>query len=203
MPFPWIKKENLPVSYFNGTWYGKRPGIDWSNYLQVNGPINYLEVGVLHGANLLQIAETYAKHPDSKMYCIDPWQDYIEYNEYKGLQNKSWDTFNSNLNRSIHKHKIIVNRGFSHHILPTFENEFFDVIFIDGNHETEFVYKDGVMSFDKLKHGGYMIFDDYDSSGRNWPETKLGIDNFIEEYNDRIKILSPRNSFMQFIIQKL
>ena len=60
---------------------------EWFSLLDVNEfskrPINYLEIGAFYGANLLSVANTYTSHTDSKLYCIDPWEDYNEYPEYK------------------------------------------------------------------------------------------------------------------------
>ena len=56
------------------------------------------------------------------------------------------------------------------------------------------------MSFDKVKSGGYIVFDDYDSM---WPQTMKGIDMFLNEYASKIKVLSDYNYFFQVIVQKL
>jgi hypothetical protein len=89
-----------------------------------------------------------------------------------------------------------VHRDFSHNVVPTFEDNFFDIAYIDGNHETEFVYKDAVMTFPKVKSGGYIIFDDY-----NWVETKAGIDKFVEENKSTLE--SVLNTSYQVFCKKL
>ena len=62
----------------------------WQKFIQINDynckAINYLEIGTFYGANLLSVASTYGSHPDSKLYCIDPWIDYNDYPEYKETQ---------------------------------------------------------------------------------------------------------------------
>ena len=64
---------------------------------QTNNPINYLEIGTFYGANLISVAKTYAAHKDSKLYCIDPWEDYDAYTEYKGQQPNIYNTFIENI----------------------------------------------------------------------------------------------------------
>ncbi len=49
-------------------------------------PIKYLEIGTLYGANLISVAQTYGFNPESELHCVDPWEDYAEYDEYKGEQ---------------------------------------------------------------------------------------------------------------------
>ena len=46
-------------------------------------PIYYLEIGTFYGANLFHVAETYAAHTKSILFCIDPWTDYDEYDNTK------------------------------------------------------------------------------------------------------------------------
>ena len=68
-----------------------------------------------------------------------------------------------------------------------FDNDFFDIIYIDGNHEPEYVLEDGVLSFRKLKVGRIMIFDDYEWGGPDL--TQRGIDAFLSGYHKRISVL--------------
>jgi Methyltransferase domain len=170
--FPWQKKFGNkqpfaqppppPFKEFIGRFYNKNPDINWSPYIpQTNSPINYLEIGVADGGNVIQVEKTFAKHPDSKLYCVDPWQDYDEYPEYKGEQEEGWDKFNKNISVLSNPDKFVIKRGFSDDIVPTFPDNFFDIAFVDGNHETEFVYRDGLMALQKTKSGGFIIFDDY------------------------------------------
>ena len=177
----------------------ENPGCKWSKYILIeNKPIQYLEIGVHKGINIVDMAKSYCQHSDSRMYCVDPWMDYDEYPEYKGEQDILFGIFNNAI--KPYADKCILHRGLSDDIVPTFSNNFFDIIFVDGNHETEFVYRDGKMSFEKVKPGGYIIFDDYDLE---WPQTILGIDKFLNEYSEKIRILVKPNAVLQVIIQKL
>ena len=178
----------------------ENPGCKWNKYIPIeNKPIQYLEIGVHKGINIVDIAKSYCQHSDSRMYCVDPWTDYDEYPEYKGQQDVLFGIFKNAVKPYIDK--CILHRGFSDDIVPTFSNDFFDIIFVDGNHETEFVYRDGKMAFDKLKSRGYIIFDDYNSP--EWPQTVIGIDKFLNEYSEKIRIIVKPNAVLQVIIQKL
>jgi predicted O-methyltransferase YrrM len=188
---------DLLPSTFRGTAY--RLANVWFSYIpQKNQPIRYLEIGAYYGANILSVAASYAKHPDSVLVAVDPWTDYSEYPEYKGQQETIYDTFQSNVKTSEHSNKIVVKRGYSHEVIPTLEDSSFDIIYIDGNHEPEYVLEDAVIAFRKLKVGGYMIFDDY---GWVSPDlTQRGIDSFLKGYYKRIQTLGMRES--QVFIQK-
>lgn len=186
---------------FSGVQY--RLANNWVEHVSIhafkNRPINYLEIGAFYGANVLSVANTYGAHPESKLYCIDPWEDYSEYPEYKGEQPKIYDAFMKNIQNSEHSSKITVNRGYSDKKVPEYADEFFDMIYIDGNHEPEYVLEDAVLCFRKLKPNGIMIFDDYGWGGPDL--TKRGIDGFLNGYHKRIQILGEKES--QVFIRKI
>ncbi len=162
-------------------------------------PIKYLEIGTLYGANLITVAQTYGCHPESELHCVDPWEDYEEYDEYKGEQPNIYEGFQRNIDRFGIKEKVREHRGYSHKVVQEFEDEFFDLIYVDGNHEPEYVLEDAVLCFRKLKKGGIMIFDDYGWGGFN--RTLRGIEAFLLGYSFRIKILGIQST--QIFIQKL
>ena len=147
-------------------------------------PIHYLEIGTFYGANLFSVANSYGLHSNSQLICIDPWEDYDDYPEYKNQQQTVYDTFLNNLENSGQKDKIHVHRGYSNKVVPTLQDNFFDIIYIDGNHEPEYVLEDAVLCFRKLKVGGIMVFDDYGWGGPDL--TQKGIDGFLSGYHKRI-----------------
>ena len=176
---------------------------NWYRFLNVkdyeNKQLNYLEIGTFYGANIIYYAYTYGKHPETKLYCIDPYEDYDDYNEYKNKQNEHYLTFLENVKNNNLTDKIILKKGYSNIEIPKFDDDFFDFIYIDGNHEPEFVLEDAVLSFRKLKIGGIMIFDDYFWDGLNGP--KKGIDAFLNVYSSRIEFIGFQDH--QMFIKKI
>lgn len=194
-------KRTIPLDKFEGRYYYKNSEVNWPKYIPIpSGPVNYLEIGVADGGHAIHIARSYAKHPESKIYCVDPWEDYDEYPEYKGYQEIGWNNFNKNIGNSGHFDKFIVHRGCSNDIVPDFEDNFFDIIYVDGNHEEDFVYEDGVMALEKCKPGGYIVFDDYQPG--YWDQTIRGIDSFQEDFKDQIDIVSKMTPFCHSIVRK-
>jgi predicted O-methyltransferase YrrM len=191
----------MMLSNFVGTQY--RLANNWFYYVDVNESskkaINYLEIGTFYGANLLSVAKTYASHSDSKLYCVDPWEDYADYPEYKNEQSSIYDTCMKNIENSGYKDKISVIRGYSNSEIMKFQDDFFDIIYIDGNHEPEYVLEDAVLSFRKLKSNGIMIFDDYGWGGPDL--TQRGIDGFLNGFHKRIQVLGNINT--QVFVRKL
>lgn len=197
---PPVAAPPKPYESYEGIIYNTAD--NWFSVLAVgpfkSRPIQYLEIGTLHGANLFSVLKSYASHPESVAHCIDPWCDYKEYPEYSGMQDSNYKTFMDNVESSGFKDKITIHRGYSHEKVPTFEDETFDIIYIDGNHEPEYVLEDAVLAFRKLKVGGFLIFDDYGWGGPDL--TKRGIDGFLNGYHKRIRTLGIRNS--QVFVQR-
>lgn len=189
------------LNNFVGTKY--RLADNWFNYINVDDykdkPIKYLEIGTFYGANILSVADSYGAHTDSKLYCIDPWEDYDEYPEYRTQQSSIYTTFIDNIERSGVKDKIVIKRGYSNNKIPEFEDDFFDIIYIDGNHEPDYVLEDAVLSFRKLKVNGILIFDDYGWGGPDL--TQRGIEGFSRAYHKRLHFIGQKDS--QVILSKI
>ena len=171
---------------------------------QPSEKINYLEIGVHSGFNLLSVEKLYANHPESKLFAIDPWCDYEDYPEYKGQMDNTYANFCRNIKTFNVEHKVNVIKGYSNVEVPKLEDSFFDIIFIDGNHEPEYALEDAVLSFRKLKVGGYLIFDDWNFGGPDG--TTRGIQGFMSAYHKRIKVLETKWTtwgLAQVFIQKL
>jgi predicted O-methyltransferase YrrM len=160
-------------------------------------PIKYLEIGAFYGANLISVANSYASHPNSELHAVDPWEDYNEYPEYKGEQPSIHATFLSNIMKSGSQNKIVVHRGYSNLEVPKFEDAYFDIIYIDGNHNPEYVLEDAVLCFRKLKPNGMLIFDDYGWGGPDL--TQKGINAFLSAYSKRISLIKIDPSSQVFI----
>ncbi len=80
--------------------------------------------------------------------------------------------------------KVFINIGESHSLMPNFNNFQADFIYIDGSHKATDVFIDAVNSWQALRNGGLLIFDDY-----QWPldlpeieKPKLAIDYFLDVF---------------------
>ena len=156
---------------------------NWIPYIQLpDGPINYCEIGVFYGANLLRFAQLF---PHASLTGIDPWLDYDEYPEYKSEMSSIYLDFLENLNKSPYKDNITIHRGFSHDVMPTLPNNYFNIVYIDGNHERDFVLKDAQMAYEKTVVGGYIIFDDI-----NWESVLTDFSIFMELYKGKVEYIA-------------
>jgi predicted O-methyltransferase YrrM len=68
-------------------------------------------------------------------------------------------------------------RGYSDAVASQFEDESFDLVFIDADHTEEWVSRDLAAWVPKVKRGGVVSGHDYGS--RNWPGVKVAVDRFF------------------------
>jgi hypothetical protein len=155
---------------------------NWLSTIPVTeNPVKIMEIGAYHGANVCSLVKTYAKNKSSEIHCVDPWLDYEDYGEYKDLQKTNYSIFLNNITKmdSEDINKIYIHRELSENIMHIFDDESFDIIYIDGNHSKKFVLEDAVLSFKKLKKEGWLIFDDLQC-----PDVQVAIEAFVKLYDN-------------------
>jgi hypothetical protein len=118
-----------------------------------------VEVGVLNGDYSEKIYNYFNKKFDFNFYLVDPWKEFSDYNQkildqsYKNVLKKF---------RDIKKVRIL--RQTSEIASEKFDNKSLDFVYIDGNHEYNYVLKDLKLWFPKLKSHGVLFGDDYSRS---------------------------------------
>lgn len=154
------------------------------------GPMTIVEIGSFEGRGSLVLHERLCSHPDSKLICIDPWQDsYVEnftpFQNLDPLFKGQWARFKEN---TANISKLQALRGTSTEKIPQLLDDSVDFAYIDGDHSPEQVYLDGKLMFDKLRIGSFMVFDDYEwkHAGQRCGD---GVDRFVSEYKNHVKVL--------------
>lgn len=164
------------------------------------------EIGVHMGDFSQHILDTISPR---ELHLIDPWEHQtsaIYKNAWyggvaKGAQNemdKRYAYVCNRFDQQIHAGRVKVHRGYSTDILEQFQDDYFDWVYIDGNHLYEYVKKDLKLSFDKTKSDGFITGDDYTDGG--WWEggVKKAVDEFSR--NQAAQLIEIRNA--QFIFRK-
>lgn len=95
---------------------------------------------------------------------------------------------------------VYIHKGFSTDILNGFENNYFDMIYIDGDHSYEGVKSDLKLSFSKVKDGGLICGHDYISS--KFEDVVRAVDEFCDDHNLEIKYLTKDGCPSFCIIKK-
>jgi predicted O-methyltransferase YrrM len=169
-----------------------------------------MEIGVFEGATSNLIARHLSK--EGKLICIDPLEDkYITTDiseKTKELNETKWKYFSGQYERFIHNTKDLISSGKIELIRETSDNAFkklgniknlVDFCYIDGDHRTKAVLKDGINCLAACKVGGMILFDDY-KWGKGDFDCGKGIDIFLNENEDNLKILEKNQ---QVLVQKI
>jgi Methyltransferase domain len=144
-----------------------------------------------------------------RLHLIDPWffegDDTYAHALYgRGRASSQADldaTFQSVQERFEHEIRVgtvVINRQRSAVAAETFADEYFDWVYIDGNHLYEFVLNDLEQYWPKVKPRGFITGDDYGIKG--W--WQHGVTRAVDEFAARGKAgrLVVRNH--QFILRK-
>ncbi|WP_227368255.1 class I SAM-dependent methyltransferase [Halomonas sp. M20] len=163
------------------------------------------EIGVHKGdfsADLLNALDP------QELHLIDPWhyQDSDTYKNswYGGLSkgqiemDERYSSVNEKFKKEIEKLTVTIHRKTSTEALSGFPDNYFDWIYIDGNHLFDYVMCDLKLAYSKVKEKGFICGDDYEEGG--WWEGGVlrAVDDFCLKINLDKKIFGN-----QFIVQKI
>ena len=171
---------------------------DWFNVIPYwPTPINYLEIGGLHGACTISVARSYAYDPESTITVIDPYTQHPEYTEYINEEESNYNAFMYNINNTGLQNKVRLIRDYSHKCIPSFPECIFDLVYIDANHQCKNVLEDAVLIWRHIKSNGWIVFNAY-----NFPQnTSVGIMSFVNGYSSEIKTHFYLSD--QYFVQKI
>ena len=148
--------------------------IHWKDHLKLNTDyVRYLEIGSLHGGSLLMFHNMFG--PNVHSTSIDPFSSCDYYPEYNTEHERNFEIYKINTQQLGDKNVHI--RKPSYEFLPFLQNDFFDAIYIDGNHNLSNILEDAVLCYRKLKPNGYLIMDDI-----NWGEGEENTQNTVHVF---------------------
>lgn len=161
--------------------------------------LNILELGVYEGVSSLFFLDNMMDHPESSLQLVDTWAGSIEYG-----RDIDWDQlfsrFKLNIYNAPNSDKVSINRKTTIEMLNKYinRNEFFDIIFIDANHDSRAVIHDAILAWRCLNIGGTLIFDDYtwNKMPYEWQRPKIAIDAFLSMFQENIEIIYIKSQVM-------
>lgn len=188
------ERQNRDRGYeFNQDWFSRNILI-LQTALQrfVDQPnLHVLEIGSWEGRSTCWFLTHVLTHDAARMTCVDTFggsEEHYALFDAAYLSNIE-ARFDQNIARTGVAHKVMKHVGASNQVLRSLPAvATFDLIYIDGSHWSDDVLTDAVLSWELLKLGGYMIFDDYDGELR-FPQqhTKVGIDAFMAAFHQRLQ----------------
>lgn len=152
--------------------------------------LNYLEIGSYEGQSLTWVLNNFL-HPSCQATVVEPF-----------CVSETKKTFYQNISRLDNPRRVTVLENWSQDILPFLKPHFFDLIYIDGSHKAEDVWRDAKLSWPLLKANGYLVFDDY--YWMKWilkqeDRPQFAIDQFLAVMNTRALCLAKG---IQVFVQK-
>jgi hypothetical protein len=157
-------------------------------------PVSFLQLGAFTGDATTWLLENILTHPDATLTDVDTWE---------GSDESAHDAIDFSLVEEKYTSRGIVVSALESGRLDKFKgttDEFFkqnvrlyDFIYVDADHTAYGVLKDAVNSYEALKIGGVLGFDDYEwgASKIKSPiySPKLAINSFENVYENRVRLL--------------
>jgi len=120
-------------------------------------PITYLEIGVFEGASAEWMCKNVLTHQDSIGHGVDPYLAWQRFDQdfMAQIKQRAVELLSQYPNFSLHfeTSSSFLRSG-------KLQDGSVDVVYIDGSHDAENTLRDAVMSWELLKVGGVMAFDD-------------------------------------------
>jgi predicted O-methyltransferase YrrM len=155
---------------------------------------SYLEIGSWEGNSASYILKNFKT---KKVFCVDVWDTNND--SPKQEERNRFESFIFNLKKF--KERFSFFKGTSDKFFKN-NSQKFDVIYIDGWHEANQVYKDINNSWDCLNVNGIIICDDYfygdikNNLVNNLPAN--AINKFIFENKNKLKVICVNNTQIFF-----
>tara|TARA_Y100000389_G_scaffold177739_1_gene190307 strand:+ start:2423 stop:3139 length:717 start_codon:yes stop_codon:yes gene_type:complete len=116
---------------------------------------NILEIGSYEGRSCIYFGKKYI---DAKITCVDTWSGSDEHLNIKFQEIEN--NFDKNILDNLGSERV-KKQKLSSDVFFKDNKNFYDLIYIDGDHETDQVKKDINNSWKILNEDGYLILDDY------------------------------------------
>lgn len=134
------------------------------------------EIGVLKGKHARTLQNQLSI---KKMYLIDPYDAYPDYDEEKSSEEKLGRAKNAARNKLQEFENLVWIEQYSQDAVEQVECPL-DYVYVDGNHEYQYVKKDIEEYYRLLKPGGIIAGHDFSGS---WPGVVEAVTEFAKEEN--------------------
>lgn len=156
-----------------------------SEAVKLSKPLSFLEIGVYDGASLFTVL---TESSANRIVLCDIFnREYQASEGWRDQQPGSAQHIRDMLSMLKYSGEASFLIEDSRTAIPRLKDSF-DLIHIDGNHETEYVRADFRNCFPLLKSSGYMVMDD-----SVWPTVSIVCDEMVKDFGMR-HILTLRDS---------
>lgn len=156
------------------------PNVNRISLAKMLGELGYkigAEVGVEQGIYSKVLLEN---NKELKLYCIDPWKAYDGYREH--VSQEKLDKFVEITKQRLENYNYEIVRDFSPEVANKFKDEFFDFVYVDGNHDLPHAVNDICAWWPKVRKGGILAGHDY--INRSNPKLGMHVPQAIKAFMD-------------------
>lgn len=162
--------------------------------------IQFLEIGCFEGKASLWLMENVLTAPTAKLHVCDTFKGSDEHADAGMDFSPVKERFYKNL--QPHLDKMQIYEMPSKQLAPHIGLLDFDLIYIDGSHDSRDVIRDALLAHDHIKQGGLIIFDDYEWKAYTdpWRNPRPAVDAFLSIFLAEYSVL---HKGYQVILKKL
>lgn len=176
---------------FSSDWFTEHIRV-WEQLLtefKGKADVRYLEIGVFEGRSAIWMLENILTHPSARLTAIDIFPGDLQ------------ERFVGNLDKAGVRDKVELFKGTAQETLRELPLASYDIIYIDGSHRAKHVFLDAALSWDLVKAGGVLIFDDYLWNLELPLDVipKGSIDTFLMAFGDELELLHRED---QVVVRK-
>ncbi len=205
-------REDIGEYEFTSDWFSACIPV-WAQLFERLKPERVLEIGSFEGRSTCHLIENCKSSKVVEIVCVDTWEGGIEHDS--NAMHEVERRFDRNVAlackrapgaASVKKIKKRSTRALAE--MVAHGEALFDLVYVDGSHQAPDVLEDAVLSFQLLRVGGIMIFDDYlwqlEPEGRQDPLNmpKLAIDAFVNIFQRKLQVMSGLPIWQLYIEKK-
>ena len=197
--------ESQSKSYhFTHDWFSRNIPLLAEHIASLRGlpNLHFLEIGSWEGRSTCWFIEKVLTHESAQITCIDTFAGESYLNLAQNVLENVEERFDWNIAQTGCIDKVKKYIGRSQDILRNLPFGTYDLIYVDGSHLAIDVISDAVLSWELLKQGGIMVFDDYDKTfpDNQSQNTSIAIDAFINCFQPKLEIIHQSH---QVFIKKI
>jgi hypothetical protein len=152
----------------------------WKPFMEKYNCNIIAEIGVFEGENFRRMIE----HRPVFAVAVDAWLDdgVVSRNDSGYSQEKLDEIYEKFCNEMLNKIYVQIHRGYTYDVAAIYPDNYFDLIYIDGDHTEEGCYKDLVAWYPKVRKGGFITGDDYWRNKAPRTGIKFGVIEAVDKF---------------------
>lgn len=152
----------------------------WEPFMRQYNCVVICEIGIRDGGNFLEMI----RHNPKLAVAVDSWiEDSIVARNDKGFAQEQLNQQYEDFKRKVGEKPFVkICREYSFEAVKHFEDNYFDLVYIDADHSYDGCLKDLKDWYPKVKKGGFLLGDDYRPYTVRWSGMKFGVVEAVNEF---------------------